>query len=160
MAYKDKEKQHATQKRWRDKNKGKIVKSSKKHYAKNKEKVLAKGKLYRINHPERIKELAKAKYIRDRDKGYYKSDSYRNNYFKRNYGITVEDYNSILIEQDYKCKICRKKEYIEGKCLAVDHNHKTNKVRGLLCTKCNTAIGLFGEQVSILRKAIKHLEQG
>jgi len=64
----------------------------------------------------------------------------RKKHFKRAYGITVEDYETMLINQNKVCKICNK-PCKSGKSLAVDHCHETGKVRGLLCAKCNTNLG-------------------
>lgn len=74
---------------------------------------------------------------------------------KIKYGLTIEEYNGMLKEQDYRCLICHNKQ--ETKMLAVDHNHTTNKIRGLLCTNCNTIIGLAHDDVNILESAIKYL---
>lgn len=57
------------------------------------------------------------------------------------YGITVEEYDRMLTEQDGKCAICGLTEALDHGTLAVDHDHKTNEVRGLLCFNCNTSIG-------------------
>lgn len=69
------------------------------------------------------------------------------------YGLTLEAHDSLLAEQKGRCAICdrRLKKY------GVDHNHKTNKVRGLLCYGCNTALGLFQDSVKTLRRAISYL---
>lgn len=74
-----------------------------------------------------------------------------------NYGITLENYNEMLILQDYKCKICKrhKSEFI--KPLAVDHCHDSGKIRGLLCGACNIALGLFRDNEKSLKEAIKYL---
>ncbi len=64
----------------------------------------------------------------------------RKKHFKRAYGITVENYETMLVNQNGVCKICNK-PCKSGKSLAVDHCHETGKVRGLLCAKCNTNLG-------------------
>ena len=75
----------------------------------------------------------------------------RDLYYKKTYGISLEDYERMLIDQGGKCAICgsldprAKREHF-----AVDHCHTTGKVRGLLCIPCNTAIG----QYEINKKAI------
>lgn len=61
----------------------------------------------------------------------------RDKYLRKTYGITLLDYNMKLLEQNWGCAVC-KKHYSEFKSsLAVDHSHKTGKVRGLLCYYCN-----------------------
>ena len=64
---------------------------------------------------------------------------------KHRYGITIVQYDEILKEQDGKCAVCSATEAIKdtGYMLHVDHNHITGKVRGLLCTTCNKALGFL-----------------
>jgi hypothetical protein len=83
-------------------------------------------------------------------------------YKYKNTHFSQEQYNIKLIEQDGVCAICGKEE--EGKTnrgdnkkLAVDHNHKNGQVRGLLCSRCNTAIGLLREDVTAIGAAIKYI---
>src|SRR5215204_4121210 len=63
---------------------------------------------------------------------------------KNRYGVTVEEYETLLKLQSGKCAIC---EDTDNDNLCVDHNHTTNQVRGLLCRKCNNAIGLTKENL-------------
>jgi len=82
--------------------------------------------------------------------------------FKRKYGITLADYDTLLNKQGGVCAICGKAEthiYKSGqiKGLAVDHDHKAGKVRGLLCFNCNTGIGLFRDDPKIIQSAITYL---
>ena len=77
----------------------------------------------------------------------------------RNYGITHEVYLEMLAKQDGCCKICNITENEHGKRLHVDHNHTTGKIRGLLCSRCNTAIGHFKEDPDIIQKAIDYIER-
>lgn len=71
------------------------------------------------------------------------------------YGITEEQYNDILLSQNSLCAICKKPN---DKTLHVDHNHKTGKIRGLLCSGCNTGIGFFNEDIDSLTNAVKYLK--
>lgn len=83
---------------------------------------------------------------------------------KKFYGINLEEYYTMLMKQNSVCAICNNKENTihnlskRPKSLAVDHRHSTGKIRGLLCQKCNQAIGLFKEDIKILKNAIKYLE--
>lgn len=77
----------------------------------------------------------------------------RRNYMKRVYGITPIQYRQLCEEQNNKCKIC----YNVDK-LHIDHCHKTKKLRGLICGKCNKGIGLFKENIQTLKTAINYLE--
>jgi hypothetical protein len=76
----------------------------------------------------------------------------------KKYGISFDDYQRMLIEQNGVCKICRKPEK-KGKSLSVDHNHKTGKVRGLLCSRHNTGLGCFEDDAALLRSAADYLEK-
>ena len=79
-------------------------------------------------------------------------------------GLSLKDYEKFFHTQGGKCAICGKSETMtrHGKLkrLAVDHNHKTGDIRGLLCSRCNLAIGMFEEDISILENAIEYLRWG
>lgn len=76
---------------------------------------------------------------------------------RRKYGITVEEWSRLLKLQNNKCLICDTS--LTRKNIHVDHSHKTDLVRGLLCFSCNTAIGKFRDSIEYLKKAIKYLEK-
>ena len=77
---------------------------------------------------------------------------------EKRYGITREIYNNLLLKQNNKCKICNKENF-KTRTLDVDHCHKTGRIRGLLCTSCNTGIGLFKENIQLLETAIQYLKE-
>jgi len=82
----------------------------------------------------------------------------RANNLKR-YGITIEEYESLLASQFWACAICgRDEEEFEGR-LHIDHDHITGKVRGLLCRKCNSILGYADDDIDVIRKAIAYLER-
>lgn len=76
---------------------------------------------------------------------------------KRQYGITIEEYERMIVEQNNLCAICGKEETEKYGKLAIDHDHNTGIVRGLLCHKCNRGLGCFDESEYILSNAIKYL---
>ena len=79
-------------------------------------------------------------------------------HMKRAYGLDFKDYERMLEEQNGVCAICSSPPPNNRKTrLAIDHCHKTGKVRGLLCDKCNRSIGLLKDDVSVLKSAIKYL---
>lgn len=85
---------------------------------------------------------------------------WRNHHLTSNYNITNDDYNKLLESQNGVCGICGKTESEVSKrntYLCVDHDHDTNKVRGLLCSKCNRGIGLLQDDINILKKGIEYL---
>lgn len=75
----------------------------------------------------------------------------------KGYGLTLDQYDLLSKEQGDVCRICGTKNK-DGGVLSVDHDHRTGKIRGLLCRKCNTGLGIFSDDISFLRKAISYLE--
>jgi hypothetical protein len=73
------------------------------------------------------------------------------------YGITLDDYGRLLLEQDNKCAICLHPDVMVGP-LVIDHDHVTGEVRGLLCNGCNTGLGLFRDNLTLLLWAVRYLE--
>jgi hypothetical protein len=73
------------------------------------------------------------------------------------YGLTLEDYDNMLDRQDEVCKIC-KNICPTGKNLSIDHDHKTGKVRGLLCKNCNIGLGSFFDNIDFLESAVLYLK--
>lgn len=86
-------------------------------------------------------------------------DEHKNTQLKSDFGITLLEYKKILSEQNGVCDICGQSDPTKNKRLAVDHDHRKNKVRGLLCSKCNNGIGLFQDNVKLLEKAILYLKK-
>ena len=83
-------------------------------------------------------------------------------YFKgknllRNYGLTLDDFKMMYEQQNGCCYLCE--THIEGRQIKVDHNHKTGKVRKLLCHNCNTSLGLLGESPKIFYKCAEYLKE-
>jgi len=89
-----------------------------------------------------------------------RTESQRNkmadNRLKKQYGISLNEYNLMKSAQGNKCAICGN---IPKETLQVDHCHKTGFVRGLLCRGCNSGIGGLRDDIKILRSAIKYLEK-
>jgi len=83
----------------------------------------------------------------------------KDNYYSYMYGITEETYNHIFNKQNGKCAICGTHQIDLSVKLSVDHDHLTNEVRGLLCSKCNKGIGFMNDSVEILHNAINYLNQ-
>lgn len=76
---------------------------------------------------------------------------------KSNYGLSVRQYDKLYNEQGGKCAICKTPQSELKKNLCVDHDHKTGKVRGLLCTLCNQGLGSFRDNQSNLEDALYYL---
>jgi len=81
----------------------------------------------------------------------------REKWLMQNYNITIADYNRMFAEQNGECKICRRHQSQLDKKLFVDHDHKTGKVRGLLCCSCNLVIGNANDNMEILQSSIEYL---
>lgn len=91
-----------------------------------------------------------------------KYNNSKNSKLIKEYGITLEEFNKMLEDQDHKCKICNKEETREFNGtkwkLSVDHCHVTGKIRGLLCAKCNVGLAKFEEEEQQFLNAIKYLK--
>jgi len=132
-----------------------ICKKCKNQYMRNynsnpihKSKMKKYKKKYYQEHQEEIK--------RYREK--YKS-KYRNRALKNKFGITLEEYDKIFIEQNGCCAICGKHQSEVKRTFAVDHNHKTNNIRGLLCYRCNTFLGYCKDNINTFINAVEYLEK-
>ena len=109
------------------------------------------------NDPKRKEGLIRAnKRWREKNPDQFNA-SVRNAKLIRQFGITAEQYDEMLASQSGGCAICRK-TCSSGRRLAVDHDHATGKVRGLLCAKCNQGLGQFRDDPELLRVAMAYLE--
>lgn len=77
----------------------------------------------------------------------------------RTYGISGDEYEALLLAQGGGCAICGKSQGTEKNRLAVDHDHVTDRVRGLLCHRCNRALGAFGDSIDGIRRVLAYLER-
>jgi hypothetical protein len=126
-----------TRKLYIDRNKNKISNSNKKYRESNIDKILPREREYnKINAKEKsIKNTA------------------------RKLGISPQDCKEIIIVNNNRCCICGKDQSEISGRLRIDHDHITGKVRGCLCHSCNCAIGLFKDDISILKSAVEYLEK-
>lgn len=107
---------------------------------------------YKKNNKEKIQEIKKREYLKNKKR-------YTNYNLKRSYNISIEDYNNMLLKQDNKCYICEKHSDDCFNGLVVDHNHKTNSVRKLICGQCNSVLGMSFENIFILNNVIKYIKE-
>lgn len=98
--------------------------------------------------------------VNKRSRKYYKNNKQKVLAYsrKRLYNILEKEYQLLLKEQNFVCAICKSK-CATYENLSVDHCHNTNKIRGLLCNRCNRALGMFEDNISLLKKVIKYLEK-
>ena len=121
---------------------------------------LYKSKPRPIEYKQKARDFAK-----QRIRGTPKDDAWQREYdLLRGFGITTKEYEERLLSQKGVCAICGNPETImdrrtnKPRSLAVDHCHKTNKVRALLCMRCNQGIGNFQEDLQRLKQAVEYLE--
>jgi hypothetical protein len=79
-------------------------------------------------------------------------------YLKRNYGITVDEYDLLVAEHDGVCAICKKPRPDDRK-LHIDHDHASGKIRGLLCFRCNNALGDLDDDPVLFQRAADYLDR-
>lgn len=127
-------------------------------YAENPEAGRLVASLWRARHPDYKYDPAKAvaatQRWRDSHREQHVANIRRRN-LRKMYGITVEQYDQMLAEQNGGCALCGKPP--EKKRLSVDHDHSNGKVRGLLCRHCNFMIGLAREEPKVFEAAIAYL---
>lgn len=128
------------------------------YYVKNREKILVQKQLEYVNNREETIARRKTRY-RSNEK--VRKAAWATN-LKHKYGITVEEYDQMLKIQNGRCAICdvSSHETKTGKShLAVDHDHKTGRVRALLCSHCNAGLGAFRDDTVVLNKAVEYLNE-
>ena len=131
---------------WRARNKEKNAEYQKEYYKeyrkKNEEKLKANNKKWREANKEKdVLTMFKAR-------------------LKRKYDLTIEEYDALLEAQNNCCKVCgtHATNNLKGK-LYVDHCHTTGKVRGMLCMKCNSALGLLNDDKELIQKLLDYLSE-
>lgn len=109
---------------------------------------------------QRRRQKAYKKYTPEKQKVYkrrhYSYEKSRDYSLRSRYGMTLIQFNAMFEAQGRKCALCRS-DKSDGKNFVVDHSHKTGKVRGILCSYCNRALGMLKDDVEILKKAIAYL---
>lgn len=111
---------------------------------------------YYSNNKSTCKECLKAK-VRE-----YKRNNpgyHRKSMLMKTYGLTLQDYDRMLKEQEYKCAVCGSEDSGDEHSFRVDHNHNTGVVRGLLCNPCNLTLGNAKESAERLRSCAEYLEK-
>lgn len=114
----------------------------------------ARNKRWKERNPDKVSAIKK----RNREKYPEKVQANNRKRTLKEYQLTESDYDRLLAAQNGVCAICRKPDPT-GQRLAVDHCHITNKIRGLLCCKCNRGIGYFDDEPIRIRAAADYLEK-
>jgi hypothetical protein len=107
------------------------------------------NKKYWAGHKDERKVHRHVLYVRNKEKE-------RDTFLKQHYGITLAEYNVLLQVQNNLCAICSKPYHAT---LHVDHDHKTGRIRGLLCKNCNIMLGASLDIPSVLKRGADYLEQ-
>lgn len=94
-------------------------------------------------------------------KAYYREhkSEHKDNNLRHAHGITLLDYNRLFAEQQGLCLGCKRHQSQFKQSLVVDHNHRTEKIRGLLCNQCNTALGLVKDNTETLLRLVDYLQK-
>ena len=131
------------------------------YYFQNREKILARLQEKRDNMTDEERKDLNRRSRTSQYKFHKNNPEARKNYhFKFKYGLARKDIKRLWEQQSRKCLICRTILIFGSsgeKNACVDHSHKTGKIRGILCSACNTGIGLFKESPKLLKRAIGYL---
>ena len=105
--------------------------------------------------PTRIDNVYCRKKCRDRASARRTGATQRYTWKRRGIELTVDQYKEMMRRQNKKCAICKK---VDDRRLAVDHDHTTGTIRGLLCKNCNRAIGYFMDDIDLVEMASVYLK--
>jgi hypothetical protein len=138
----------------------------KEYHAKNAERIRARKRAYYRKNRARIQLRKKAWFQRNakvivaKRRAYY--HKHKGRYWQLslayNYGLSPAETDQLLACHGGKCAICGAAP-AAGRRLHIDHDHKTHEIRGCLCSRCNTAVGLFRDDCRILAAAIDYLKK-
>jgi Recombination endonuclease VII len=131
----------------------KVKEYQRKYVQEHKEEHNARGRDWKRKNKDKVNALARQYYSKHPQ---YFSAKRRAQRLRTSYGLSVAEFDALVEKQNKCCAICEK-EF--ERTPQVDHDHKTGKVRGLLCIKCNRALGLFADDSNVLKNAITYLEK-
>ena len=153
--YEENKERHAlSQKNWNAKNPEKRLAIQKKWRVTHKDEINAKARQWAKDNPEKQKEITKRK----RERPQYKTLR-RDAKLKKVYGISIEQFDAMAVAQGYKCGACGTDKPGGAGSWHVDHCHKSDVVRGLLCWKCNVTLGLVGDDPGLLQGLMNYLRK-
>lgn len=113
----------------------------------------------RVDDPERARKIDNDRYYQKKAEDPVAQSAYYRDWHLRNkYDMTLAEFDALAASLDYLCEICGREETVR-KNLAVDHNHETGNVRGLLCASCNSALGLLQDSPYVLEAATAYLKE-
>lgn len=148
-----------------EENKDEVLKKRKDYYEKNKDQIRIQQLQYRKTEAGKKSrnKYTKSEKGRKIQRKYIFSDKGRRTrktyYYRKYFNISLEELTTLLEKQDYRCAVCGTLEPGgRHKKFSLDHDHETGKIRGLLCDKCNRGLGYFNDNIEVLKRAIKYLE--
>ncbi len=102
---------------------------------------------------------AQNSYMRDykRTRAPYVPGSKRAEHLKRTYGLTLEAWDQLFERQGRACALCERRDPGSERGWHVDHDHVTDRIRGILCIRCNSALGALGDNAKGLAKALRYV---
>jgi hypothetical protein len=143
-------------KAWREENPEKMKVAHQRWNATHKEQNKQTQKEYRQKNRSRVRKWKDEWYHNNLNKG---REMHRRYYYKRKYGITPNDYERMIQEREGKCDLCGKPIERTKYQPCIDHDHETGKIRGLLHTNENKALGLLEDNPELLTKALDYLKR-
>ena len=138
---------------YRKRNRKRISETDARFRRRHHKRLLKKARKFRRDHPEW--RLGHAEWVQKNPKR--RAEHTKRNKLKK-YGLTLDQFNALCKKQRGRCAICRKLPKAD-QVLHVDHDHKTRRVRGLLCPGCNRGIGMLQDSSKLLRRALVYLER-
>lgn len=136
--------QSIAMRKWVHENPEKKAALDRKYYLRNRQKMIDRMAKWRKDNPKK----ARAQWVGRRSKN---PEAWRGYRYKWAYGITLDDYNKMFKQQGGCCAVCGKHQNEIKRILHVEHNHKTNEIRGLVCSKCNLAIAYLEDKELCLK---------
>ena len=150
-------------KKYRIKNKEKLREYGEQYYKDNKEILLERSKQWVKDNPEKCKKISKRYYEKNHKELIERARRWTKDHPEKlkeknlsRYNLSYEDWVKMWVSQDGECAIC-KEPFAKQSEAHVDHNHETGKIRGLLCVKCNSALGFLNDNPKLTAKATKYL---
>jgi hypothetical protein len=135
-------------KRYRKINKEKIKIRNQRYVKEHRKEINARRRKYNERHREEVNVKAREYHMKNKVKENFQDK-------RRKYGLTFEQIDALLIQQDHKCAICGKE--LKETNRHIDHDHLNKRVRGILCNKCNLGLGLFNDNIELTKKASEYL---
>ena len=120
-------------------------------YDTHRQRAIDRATQWRLDNPERS-----AAYQAEYRNRPQRKRAMRDLYYRRTYGLTADEVDKMLAAQGGVCAICGERPEVEAR-MHVDHDHETGAIRGVLCSRCNHAIGLLREDPALFARAAAYL---